>query len=309
MATATIGDLLAGHAPSASGGAERVLGRLARHPAIRLATLIMQAERENAELRNDPGMSTVGGLLAHPSSQSILADYHLLWGRRPTTGLGSLYSELVTPGKYGVTLSNDEMVPALSDVLSIAAGRRIDATVLTPEEALEILEGYDNAADQELEEQSSPDAAASVTVANVRITSKAEEASAPCEALACPPPNGTPYQGGAHVCTRQPTGDGKDSHHMPADSQTRMIREIGPAIQMEPTDHAKTASYKGRAVGASYAPQRALIAQGRVMEAFMMDVIDARRIAVEAGDPTRYDAAIAQATAYAECLDRHGLLE
>lgn len=95
---------------------------------------------------------------------------------------------------------------------------------------------------------------------------------------------------------------------MPANSKTLMPTAMGPAIQMDPVDHANTASYKGKVNGPSYALQRAEIAKGNAIAAFAMDVADAKIVAAMAGDPTRYDAAIAQATAYALCLQAHGLL-
>lgn len=168
---------------------------------------------------------------------------------------------------------------------------------------------YDDAVEQTAvaTDQVVANSSAQPTSGNVRITQVLTATLGACAALACQPPVGR-FRGGAHGCTRQPPGDGLDSHHMPANSATAMPREMGPAIQMLPTDHQQTASYGGNANGAAYAPQRALTARGMTMAAFEMDVRDAQSIARDAGDPTRYDAAITQARAYALCLQAHGML-
>lgn len=133
----------------------------------------------------------------------------------------------------------------------------------------------------------------------------------PCAKYACGgfPPSSSKYKGGAHGCMKLPIGDGLDSHHMPADSKSPLNREVGPAIQMEPDDHALTASYKGRVNGPTYAVQRTLLSQGKAYAAFLVDVADAKRVAAMAGDPGRYDGAIAQATTYATCLKQHSIIQ
>jgi hypothetical protein len=148
-----------------------------------------------------------------------------------------------------------------------------------------------------------------------RISSVAEACATckenPCAALACGIP-GSKYRGGAHGCmtgTGETTGDGLDSHHMPARSKSPLHPAVGPAIQMDPADHAQTASFRGKVNGPSYAPQRALLAQGKTYAAFVLDAADARRIAMASGDPTKYDGAIAQATAYATCLKKNGIIQ
>ncbi|WFS04196.1 hypothetical protein [Rhizobium tumorigenes] len=133
----------------------------------------------------------------------------------------------------------------------------------------------------------------------------------PCAALACGVP-GTKYRGGAHGCmtgTPDTKGDGLDSHHMPARSKSPLPPAVGPAIQMEPTDHAQTASYKGRVNGPTYAAQRALLSREKTYAAFLLDAADAKRVAAASGDPAKYDGAIAQATAYATCLKRNGIIQ
>ena len=79
---------------------------------------------------------------------------------------------------------------------------------------------------------------------NVRISRVLTTTLGACAALACPPSVG-PYRGGAHGCTKKPTGDGLDSHHIPADAATAMPKDMGPAIQMEPEDHRRTSFLRG----------------------------------------------------------------
>lgn len=128
----------------------------------------------------------------------------------------------------------------------------------------------------------------------------------PCQHLACGVP-GSAYRGGAHYCMQEP---GYHSHHMPARSSSPLAdAAIGPAIQMDRTDHYLTASYGGNANGARYAPQRAALANGQTMAAIMMDVADVKAIAVAQGQPGKYDAAIAQMLAYANCLKTNGIIQ
>ncbi len=140
------------------------------------------------------------------------------------------------------------------------------------------------------------------TPGNVRITRVLAATLGACAVLACPPPVDG-FGGGAHACTSQPPGDGKDSHHMPADSATAMPKAMGPAIRIDVADHVRTPSYGGGALGPGYAIQRQLIQSGRAIQAFELDAA-----AVEAIAPGKYTASIAQARAYALCLQAHGLL-
>jgi hypothetical protein len=124
-----------------------------------------------------------------------------------------------------------------------------------------------------------------------------------CAHLACGVP-GTPYRGGADGCMTKPTGDGKDSHHMPAANYSPLPRASGPAIQMDPIDHQATSSYGGRVHGPLYAPQRALLARGQTMAALLMDVAE-----VKAAFGSKYDGAIAQMMLYAACLKKNGIIQ
>lgn len=131
----------------------------------------------------------------------------------------------------------------------------------------------------------------------------------PCEHLRRGQGSG-PYRGGAHGETRKPTGDKLDSHHMPAkDSFPKSDWNDLPAIQMDKTDHQKTMSNgnKGKAGAQWRSKQGDLIRNGKFKEAMQMDIDDARRIAKEAGDPTKYDEAIKEAEEYARCREQHGL--
>lgn len=74
-----------------------------------------------------------------------------------------------------------------------------------------------------------------------------------------------------------------------------------PAIQMDPTDHARTASYGSSAGATQYQRQQArLMSQGKFIQAFAMDMAD-----VMANFPDgKYSEALAEAAAYAACLER-----
>lgn len=115
------------------------------------------------------------------------------------------------------------------------------------------------------------------------------------------------YRGGAHGETKGPTGDGLDSHHMPAkQGYPESAYDDLPAIQMDPADHRNTQSYGGR--GKQWREdQRQLMDQGKYGEALQNEIDDARRVAREAGDPNKYDQAIKEMQAYAECRKKHGL--
>ena len=134
----------------------------------------------------------------------------------------------------------------------------------------------------------------------------------PCAHLACGVP-GSQYRGGAHGCVGRPgnktSGGGAiHSHHAPADAYSPLPRPVGPAIQMTAADHRATSSYGSRVHGPQYAAQRQALAGGHVMRALVMDAAEARAIARASGDPARYDQAIAQMMAYANCLRQHGII-
>ena len=97
-----------------------------------------------------------------------------------------------------------------------------------------------------------------------------------------------PYRGGLHGTTKLPVNDGLDSHHMPADSISPVDRDAGPAIQMEPVDHRRTASWGSSAAAQRYRQQQLdLINQGRFDDAIQLDIDD-----VQDKFPNKYDEAI-----------------
>jgi len=131
-----------------------------------------------------------------------------------------------------------------------------------------------------------------------------------CQHLACPLPVGR-YHGGAHWCTSQPVGDGLDSHHMPAQGYGNTFPpHFGPAIQMTPADHRMTASNpSSRRLGKDYNKQAAHLAVGQNFAAFRLDVIDIKTVELEIGHLGKYDAAVAQAEAYMNCLKAKKLVQ
>ena len=102
------------------------------------------------------------------------------------------------------------------------------------------------------------------------------------------------YKEGVHGDTRLPKNDGKDSHHMSSKQSNPSVHpDEGAAIQMDPKDHQGTASYGGREGSALQAyrnKQAELIRDGKLDDAFLMDVDD---IQSKFGD--KYDDAILEA--------------
>ena len=131
----------------------------------------------------------------------------------------------------------------------------------------------------------------------------------PCEHLERGSAEGR-YRGGSHRQMTKPINDELDSHHMPpADSiKGTLSRNDGAAIQMEKVDHEKTLSWGSSAEARIYREQQEkLIEDGKFDKAFANDAADVSRVAVRAGDPTRYDEAIREAQTYADCLQQHKL--
>lgn len=124
----------------------------------------------------------------------------------------------------------------------------------------------------------------------------------PCAHLAAGAP-GSPYRGGAHGAMRLPVGDGLESHHTPARAASYLHPEVGPAIQMDPADHARTASNRMAGRAAYIAAQRQAVNSGNFLSAQAMDITDIR---AKFGD--KYDSAIAQMEAYSLCLRRNGII-
>jgi hypothetical protein len=132
----------------------------------------------------------------------------------------------------------------------------------------------------------------------------------PCKHLRNGDPNGPgKYRGGAHGETKGPTGDGLDSHHTPAAQANELgdgpARDDAPAIQMEKPDHQETISYGSGPKARKYRLDQAqLIKDGKLLDAVNMDIEDVKKIAADAGDPHRYDQAIKEMKAYADCLQK-----
>ena len=135
----------------------------------------------------------------------------------------------------------------------------------------------------------------------------------PCKDLAGgnPENDGKKYRGGGHGKTkkRRPT-DKKgefESHHMPADDaypeSHAVKRDRMPAIRMKTGDHKKTASHghQGREARKYRKKQTRKIKAGKHSEAFGMDVAD-----LKDRHDGKYDDAIAEAAAYAACLEMQG---
>ena len=185
--TLTLGQLR-GAPPGANWISSPALNRIARHPAIRAAILAAQADADLEQMNTDPGLQAANALLSHPAAQHIVAQTDLLYGRATydgalDVGLGEalhqrsyLGSDLAASSAYGISLQPDEVYPALSDVLSTAAGRPIDAGSLTPDEALEILEGYQ----AQLGDEVTPAATSGITAGNVSITANQSAADIDC---------------------------------------------------------------------------------------------------------------------------------
>ena len=76
-----------------------------------------------------------------------------------------------------------------------------------------------------------------------------------------------------------PVGDGLESHQMPAKSVNGLNAKDGPAIQMEPLDHAKTASHGTNPGSDVYRlRQQRLFKQGKFGEAIQLDIDNIRRL-------------------------------
>lgn len=125
----------------------------------------------------------------------------------------------------------------------------------------------------------------------------------PCAQLAGGTPGAGPYRGGAHGAMRGPVGDGLDSHHTPARAASYLHPEVGPAIQMDPADHARTASNRVAGRAAYIAAQRQAVNSGNFLSAQAMDITDIR-----AKFGSKYDSAIAQMEAYTLCLRQNGII-
>lgn len=109
------------------------------------------------------------------------------------------------------------------------------------------------------------------------------------------------YSGGSYgELKKEGHGDNsippQEVHHMPADSESPLERNDGPAIAMDKTDHRQTASCGNSLEAREYrAKQAELIKEGKFEEAMQMDIDD---IHEKFGD--KYDDAIAEMKEYAK---------
>ncbi len=131
--------------------------------------------------------------------------------------------------------------------------------------------------------------------------STCEENRNPCKHLERGAGSG-PYRGGSFRGTSIPVGDGLDAHHMPANAASTLSKLEGPAIQMTPIDHWRTAS-NGRMPGhAAYIfTQQSMINSGNFIAATQLDIVDIR---TKFG--SKYDEAIEEMQAYTACLKSNG---
>jgi len=100
-----------------------------------------------------------------------------------------------------------------------------------------------------------------------------------------------------------PVGDQLDSHHMPAKSVSGLGIEEGPAIKMDPRDHALTSSHgKRRIESAQYRAEiKEMVDQGDMRGAMATEIRDVRRAAAAgSGDRTKYNEAIREMLEYAK---------
>lgn len=125
----------------------------------------------------------------------------------------------------------------------------------------------------------------------------------PCAHLAAGAP-GSKYRGGAAGGLAGTVGDKISPHHTPADSVSPLPWAVGPAVQMDEADHKRTASYGSSSSARAYQrDQKRLIDSGNFLQAQAMDIADLARFS------PKYDAAIAQMSAYTNCLKQNRLVQ
>lgn len=114
--------------------------------------------------------------------------------------------------------------------------------------------------------------------------------------------NTTPYTGGPHSQTKLPSGDGLDSHHMPARTVSGLGVDPGPAIKMAPADHARTSSNGKRPGNQQYRQLlKDMIDDGRMRDAMATEVRDVRKAAqFVSANMRKYNQAMQQMLDYAK---------
>jgi RHS repeat-associated protein len=103
----------------------------------------------------------------------------------------------------------------------------------------------------------------------------------------------TTYRGGAYGKMQT---KGLEAHHIPADSTTGIPTKLGPAIQMERSNHRSTSSWgPGTAADAFRAKIKALVDEGSMRDAMAIEIWDVRRVA-----GSKYNSAIQEMLDYAK---------
>ena len=118
----------------------------------------------------------------------------------------------------------------------------------------------------------------------------------PSDGAKVDPKPASDVKGGTHSETTKPTGDGQDSHHMPAqDSNGGMPDNLAPSIKMDPADHAKTLS-NGRSglEGAEFRAQQGELWNSgdpaKMRQAMANEIKDVRNAASKGSeDATKYN--------------------
>jgi hypothetical protein len=114
------------------------------------------------------------------------------------------------------------------------------------------------------------------------------------------PPPGSPH-GGAYESM---DAWGGERNHIPPDSVSKLAPTKGPALWMEKDDHAKTNSWGSGAKAIQWRDkQKALIKQGKVMEAIQMDVDDIRSKFKLPDGSCKYEKGINQLQTYAKGIN------
>jgi uncharacterized Zn-binding protein involved in type VI secretion len=113
-------------------------------------------------------------------------------------------------------------------------------------------------------------------------------------------------KGGSHGNTKKRAdGEKTESHHMPADSTTKLPKNDGPAVKVDKTDHRETKSWGRGNKAIKYRKEIGdLLKKGKWREALAKEIKDLRRVAGK-----KYNEGTKEMLEYAKCLGKHGLLK
>jgi hypothetical protein len=116
------------------------------------------------------------------------------------------------------------------------------------------------------------------------------------------------YRGGRHGDMVKPRGDGKDSHHAPANGTIPGVsRNDAPAIQMDRRDHQRTSSNpakEGRPAADAYRNEAAERWKENPRDAMAREIKDIRNAAKEgSGDRTKYNFAVREMLQYIRSMN------